>query len=186
MQRCRHCSIGAFEHQQIITCLQPPPCMTRATPLQTISLIREKRIWWLVSEIYQSVDNYRETVAQQIAQSSSVWASCFKSSLAEDRWTQWVIVERFILQKEVEGRMGVSQTQSPAEKARSEKDQCHFVWSLVWEWFCWEVIFTLFRVLGGSADEWYLQSGSILSLRSCGSDHPAASPTTIGTTDRNQ
>ena len=36
-----------------------------------------------IQEIYQSVDNYREAVAQQIAQSSSVELAVFKARLQE-------------------------------------------------------------------------------------------------------
>ena len=49
-------------------------CMTATSSHKPISLIKEKEADMVarIQEIYQSVDNYREVVAQQIAQSSSV------------------------------------------------------------------------------------------------------------------
>lgn len=83
--------------------------------------------------------------------------------------------------KEVEGRME-SLKRRPAEKektTRSEKINVTFnvIIGLV---ILLGVIFTLFRVLGGSEDGNGICNRDLdLIPRSCGSDHPAASPTTI-------
>ena len=72
-----------------------------------------------IQEIYQSVDNYREAVAQQIAQSSSVEPAVFKARLQEGIGGHSEVIVRKTYFTKVEGRME-SLKRRPAEKRKDD------------------------------------------------------------------
>ena len=74
----------AFEHQQVILAfshtLHDRHFLAQAN---IFDQGKEADMVARIQEIYQSVDNYKEAVAQQIAQSSSVEPAVFKARLQE-------------------------------------------------------------------------------------------------------
>ncbi|MFQ9597381.1 MAG: hypothetical protein ACLRZG_05135 [Streptococcus sp.] len=79
MQRCKACVRKGAEHQQVILAfshtLHDRHFLAQAN---IFDQGKEAEYGGPYQEIYQSVDNYREAVAQQIAQSSSVEPAVFQ------------------------------------------------------------------------------------------------------------
>ena len=105
-----------------------------------------------INEIYKSVDHYKGAVALQIEQSSAVEMNEFSHKISR-RTRRWkcLIIGKIYFTKKSKGRMEALKRRPPEKEKTTRSERINVIFNVVIGLvILFGVLFTLFRVLGGS------------------------------------